>query len=193
MSNVMKVVGSSAHTSEEREENDFYATDPQAMVDFLEKFHEDGESFAESIWEPACGEGNLSKELELRGHGVLSTDLINRGYGSQLDFLQVRDTLVFCGDILTNPPYKFAEQFVQMSLRRVQDGSKVAMLFKLQFVESAKRLELFQKSPPKFIYVHSRRIQIWKNNKRSSGNALCYAWFVWEKGYKGETTLRWIP
>jgi len=54
-------------------------------------------------------------------------------------------------------------------------------------------LPLFQKHPPKFIYVHSKRIQIWKNNEQGGGNALCYAWFVWEKGFTSDTILRWIP
>ena len=24
------------------------------------------------------------------------------------------------------------------------------------------------------------------------GSAVAYAWFIWEKGYQGETELRWI-
>jgi len=194
MGDVIKIVGSSAHTADEREKNDYYATDPQALIDFLDQFEKDGESLHVTVWEPACGEGNLSKVLDKRNHSLLSTDLIERGYGHQFNFLQAQTPLCWYGDILTNPPYKLSEKFVRTALNVVQDKSKVIMLFKLQFVESSKRFGLFKAFPPKFIYVHSRRIKIWKNNEDTgSGNALCYAWFVWEKGFKGDTTLRWIP
>jgi len=26
----------------------------------------------------------------------------------------------------------------------------------------------------------------------SGGGAIAYAWFVWEKGYKGDTVLKWF-
>ena len=58
-----------------REINDYYATDPGAMVDLLKY-----EEFNKNIWEPACGEGNLSEVLKAHGYNVYSTDLIDRGY-----------------------------------------------------------------------------------------------------------------
>ena len=67
-----------------REENDFYATDPRAMADLLKH-----ETFHKDIWEPACGDGNLSKVLQLHGHEVYNTDLIQRGIPCEtVDFLQ---------------------------------------------------------------------------------------------------------
>lgn len=84
----------------EREENDFYATDPKAMEKLLEY-----ESFNENIWECACGEGNLSEVLKEYGYEVFSTDLIDRGYQDEvLDFLS--SSYRFNGDIITNPPFK---------------------------------------------------------------------------------------
>jgi hypothetical protein len=26
----------------------------------------------------------------------------------------------------------------------------------------------------------------------AKATAICYAWFVWEKGFKGDTIIRWI-
>lgn len=188
---ILKVIGASNHTEETREINDYYATDPQALIDFLDAFNADNHKLSDHIWEPSCGEGNLSKVLEDRDHKVRSTDLIDRGYGQVLDFLTVQDQK-FDGDILTNPPYKYSEQFVKKALSIVNTGKYVAMLFKIQFIESQRRHKLFTDHPPKFIYVHSRRIQIWKNNEKTSNNALCYAWFVWQKGSKDQTVMRWI-
>ena len=96
----------------EREENDFYATDPKAMYKLLEY-----EKFNQNIWEPACGEGNLSEVLKEHGYNVYSTDLINRGYADEhFDFLKSNNQ--WFGDIITNPPFKYATEFIKKSLER---------------------------------------------------------------------------
>lgn len=90
------------------------------------------------MWEVACGEGHLSERLKEYGHEVYSTDLIDRGYGvGGIDFLEC--PVKWDGDILTNPPYKFAQQFVEHSLELINDGSKVFMFLKLQFLEGKAR------------------------------------------------------
>lgn len=94
------------------------------------------------MWEVACGEGHLSERLKEYGHEVYSTDLIDRGYGvGGIDFLECPDK--WDGDILTNPPYKFAQQFVEHGLELVNDDSKVFMFLKLQFLEGKARRKLF--------------------------------------------------
>lgn len=71
------------------------------------------------IWECACGEGHLSKVLENRGYKVYSTDLIDRGFGDgNIDFLKYDGKKIHC-DILTNPPYKYAKEFVKKSFLSV--------------------------------------------------------------------------
>ena len=80
--------------SKDAEENDYYATEPKATELLLEL-----EQFSPYIWEPACGEGHISKVLEEHGHTVVSTDLIDRGFGTgDVDFL--KQTLSFDGDII---------------------------------------------------------------------------------------------
>ena len=70
------ILGASNHSEKEREIDDFYATDPDAVsVLFLH------ESFSDKIWECACGSGALSKRMEQLGKQVMSTDLIDRGFG----------------------------------------------------------------------------------------------------------------
>ena len=77
------ILGARNYAQNEREENDYYATDPKAVRLLLER-----ETFSPWIWECACGEGHLAKELEKAGYCVFSSDLIDRGYGETLDFLK---------------------------------------------------------------------------------------------------------
>ena len=62
----------------------------------------------------------------------------------------------------------------------LRPGGKLALFLKIQFLESAKRRELFAKYPPARIYVFSKRARTAKNGDFSSiGSALaCFAWFV---------------
>lgn len=185
-----KMLGASNHCKDEREENDFYATDPIA-IDWLLKF----EKFDQFIWEPACGQGHLAKRLNKFGHSVFVSDLIYRGYGEffkQIDFLAYNGDK-FQGDIITNPPYKYCSEFILKALDCINDGHKVAMFLKLQTLEGQKRYdEIFSKYPPKTVYVFVKRVACGKNGEFTGGSAVCYAWFVWQKGYKGDTNLKWI-
>ena len=83
----------------------------------------------------------------------------------------------------------------------VKNGHKVAMFLKLTFLEGKKRRELFEKYPPKYVYVSSSRLECLKNgdmvdkNGREMtgiGGAGCYCWYIWEKGFTGEPTIRWF-
>jgi hypothetical protein len=184
-------IGASNHTDKDREENDFYATDPIAIELLMNEF-----KFNNFIWEPACGMGHLSKAIQLKGYNVKSSDLINRGYGEQIDFLNC-DIYNFDGDIITNPPYKYAQEFIEKSLNIINDGNNVAMFLKVQFLEGKKRKKLFIKNPPKYVYVSSSRILCAKNAEfermiDGGGSAVAYAWYIWEKGYKGDTILKWF-
>lgn len=74
---------------------------------------------------------------------------------------------------------------------------KVAMFLKIQFLEGKERKKLFTKYPPKVVYVSSSRILCAKNAnfeemRKGGGSAVAYAWYVWEKGFKGDTVVKWI-
>ena len=136
---LFRIIGASNHSDIEREVSDYYATDPKAVILLLAE-----EEFSDNIWECACGEGHISKELEKAGYNVLSTDLHYRGYGkrNQVDFLNV-EINNFDGDIITNPPYKYALEFAEKALKVISDGHKVAMFLKLTFLEGKKRKKIF--------------------------------------------------
>lgn len=169
------------------EPNDYYATEPKAVELLL-----DQERFSQKIWEPACGEGHISKVLCDRGYDVKSTDLIDRGYGiGNMDFLNIKECEADF-DIITNPPYKFAKEFVEHALDLVSHGRKVAMFLKLTFLEGKSRRDLFRCNPPLTVYVSSSRLQCGKNGNFSCQSAVAYAWFVWVKGVQGPTSIKWI-
>ena len=192
---IMKMLGSSNHSKEDREKLDFYATDPDSFDLFYDRFLADKETISDHVWECACGDGSLSKALAARGHNVFSTDLVQRKDQASWLLDYTKNTLMFCGDILTNPPYKHAQKFIETSLQSVRDGSKVIMFLRLQFLEGQKRSKLFKKYPPKYIYVHTSRQNTLKNNDpiyRTRSSAVCFAWFVWVKGTRTEPIIRWI-
>lgn len=185
-----KTLGSSHHSEHDREENDYYATEPRAVSMLL-----DLENFNVDIWEPACGEGHIAKVLE-DFHCVKSTDLIDRGYGLHgIDFLN--QTEIFNGDIITNPPYKFAKEFIEKALSLIPEGNKVAMFLKLQFLEGKGRKKMFIENPPIRIWVSSSRLICAMNGKFndlriSGGSVAAYAWYIWEKGFKGDPIIKWF-
>ncbi len=189
-------LGASNHTEKEREQNDFYATDPKALEIFLDKLKQDNIQLHDSIWECACGKGHLSEVLIKQGYNVYATDKISRGYGNeQLDFLTEKlftDDLE--ADILTNPPYKYAKEFIEKALEIQAKGYYTIMFLKIQFLEGQARQKLFKKYPPKYIYVNSKRQLCAMNGEfeKYNATAICYCWFIWEKGFNGEPIIRWI-
>ena len=179
---IYTTLGASNHSEGERQKHDYYATEPKAMELLLEE-----ESFSNIIWECACGEGHLAKVLEEHGFEVISTDLIYRGYGEPepMDFLE-ECFENFEGDIITNPPYKYALEFVQRALDSVQPGRKVAMFLKLQFLEGKARKEFFLNNPPKVVYVSSSRLKCAMNGnfKQISSMQLLMLGLFGKKGSK---------
>lgn len=186
---VYTCLGASNHALDERQVEDYYATEPKAAELLLEV-----EPNLDNIWECACGEGHLAKVFDDAGKLGLATDKYYRGYGNlnPIDFLEYTD--YYDGDIVTNPPYKYAKEFVEKALELVVEGRKVCMFLKVTFLEGKARKEFFKKNPPKTIYVCSGRIPCAKNGDfdKYPSSAIAYAWFVWEKGYKGDTVVKWI-
>lgn len=189
--------GASNHTDEERQNEDYYATEPKAVEILLNE-----EQFSSYVWECACGEGHMTKVLTLHGYKVKSSDIIDRGLAGMqvLDFLKVTKEDIkndFPRDIITNPPYRYAKEFVEHALEISMDSTKIAMFLKLTFLESKARRKLFEKYPPKVVYVSSSRLQCAKNGDfekygKSVGTAVAYAWFVWVKGFKDNPIIKWV-
>lgn len=194
---VWATLGASNHTDKEREVDDFYATDSIAVDKLLSV-----ETLNRNIWECAAGAGHLSKRLKEHEYQVYSTDIKDRGYplDGQLDFLTATQADVpFQGvcDIVTNPPYKYAKEFVLKALGLLSDKCHCYMFLKLTFLEGKQRyIELFKESPPRSIHVCSERVLCAKNGDfeemKRTGGAIAYAWYVWEKGWRGKPQIGWL-
>lgn len=189
---IFKTLGASNHTEKERQANDYYATDPIAAELLLQQ-----EEFLHDIWECASGENHLADVFKKHGHNVRTSDIVKRTPTTEeYDFLSM-DNTSWNGDIITNPPYKLATEFIYKALSILREGNKVAMFLKVQFMEGKERKHLFTNFPPKVIYISSSRIMCAKNGdfetmRVGGGSAVAYAWYVWEKGYKGDTIIKWI-
>lgn len=173
-----------------RELNDFYATHPSATWDIL-----NAETFDSKILEPFCGAGTMAEVIKQSGREVKASDIIDRGYGEICDFfnLEVKQGEY---DIITNPPYnkdipKIVKRCVELA------KNKVAILMPLLYLSSKARFDgLYESLPPSRVYVYIERICIAKdgnfNKYKDTTNKETYAWYIWEKGYSGETILKWI-
>lgn len=185
-------IGASNHSDGEREEHDFYATSPEAVDGLVGAV---GGMLCGKVWECACGTGCLSGRLIELGYDVVSTDLVDRGYGGVIDFLEADDLPDGCGSIVTNPPYKYASEFVRHSLELLPKGGVCAMFLKTTFLEGQRRYdEIFKITPPEYMLQFSKRVKCAKNADFSSypSSAIAYAWYVWRKGFTGNTVVKWI-
>lgn len=168
-----------------RERDDFYPTPPEATRALLSV-----ETFSGPIWEPACGDGAISRVLEETGHDVISTDLVNRGYGDHsIDFLM--EWQPRAPNIITNPPFKLGLPFLKKSLDLTTD--KVAFLMRLNWLEGVERRGVFENTPTARVWVFSKRLTTWRlGEEGKTGGMFAFAWFVWEHGHEGPPTLGWI-
>lgn len=153
------------------------------------------EEFDKNIWEPAAGLKHIAQKFIDKGYDVRCSDIIDRTGDIEIcDFLNTKEE--WDGDIVTNPPFKYAKEFVEKAMETVTNGHKVVMFLKLQFLETEKRRKLFDKYPIKTVWVASNRLGCAKGGdfegKDNVGSAVCYCWFVWEKGWKGTTSLKFF-
>jgi len=178
-------LGASNHVQHERPSNDYYATEPRCAEELLDLGLE-----IKNVWECACGEGHLAKVFEKKGILGKASDLIGRGYGEKgVDFLLQQKK--WDGWIVSNPPYKYAQDFCEHALSL---ASNVAMFLKLTFLEGQKRKRFFEKHPPRYVFVYSSRRKCALNGhfEKSGSSAASYAWFIWKNDFEGNPTIKWI-
>jgi hypothetical protein len=167
---------------------DFYPTPAAATEALFSK-----EQFGGEVWEPASGNGSMSKVIE-RFNTCYSSDLRTDEavYGDKgINFLDASKTVA---NIITNPPFKLALEFVEHSKKLAT--CKFAFILRLSFLEGQKRKIMFEDTafPLKSVYVFSKRIRFDAEGVVSNGKSgmLAFAWFVWDKSHAGPSTLGWI-
>lgn len=151
-------------------------------------------------WEPACNRGHMVSPLRDYFGSVHASDVHDYGWEGQervCDFL-------FPGSepphiaaqpvdwIITNPPFRLAEQFIQRGLSLAYPG--VAVIVRTAFLESVGRYEaLFSKTPPTVIAQFAERVVMVKGRLTATGStATAYCWLVWFQEGEG-TEFTWIP
>ena len=176
-----------------RHREDWY-TEPSWTVDLLL----DAEPFAGFTWDPACGSGTIPKVCEARGLWTRGTDIAERPYGTQHDFLGTLAPLPWgnVDNIICNPPYGVAEAFIRRALTIAT--AKVAMLVQSKFPYSQRRHALFTQWPPARMYFLSTRPSMPPGDKliagtvEAKGGKLDYMWLIWNSAHSGPTSAHWL-
>jgi hypothetical protein len=150
------------------------------------------ESLPRVIWEPAAGDGAIVQVLEDAGHDVIPSDLIDYGVGFWVADYLATPVPPGAGGIVTNPPYRRAEPFLQKALGEVP---YVALLLRTNFLESVGRLPFFRAHPPARVWISSRRLPMmhrrdWDGPRSSSNHT--FAWLVWDAGARQGGQLLWF-
>lgn len=168
-------------TKENRRELDFYLT-PSDVTDALLQFLQLPKSV---IWEPACGDGAMSRVMEQKGHEVISSDLRHTGYGEGgIDFLMAENRI--CDAVITNPPFNVADQFIRKSL---SIAPVVAMVLKSQYWHAQKRYVLFDQCPPAWVLPLTWRPDF-LGGERGGAPTMDCIWTVW---MVGDTDTKYRP
>lgn len=172
-----------------RHKDDFYSTPEEATLALL-----DVERFDGAIWEPACGDGAISRVVQRAGYECVSTDLVNRGFGQvRVDFTLEYEARA--PNIVTNPPFKLANHFVRNALALTT--GKVCMLLKVGFLEGVGRADILENGPLARVWVFKNRQTFLRGGSdaikmNGAGGMIAYAWFVWDHGYEGAPTVGWL-
>lgn len=189
---VVRGIGTRSASKEERGD-DFYQTPREAIHALLCV-----EQFQQSVWEPSCGHGAISKPMEDAGYRLLLSDMVDRACATTdgelqrvVDFLETPSGFTphigFADcDIVTNPPFGIVNDYIHHALTMHQPR-KMAMLLNLNAMcgaDSEKRNFWLEQCPPARIWVFSRRLPMMHRDGWDgpvSGSQMNTAWFVWER------------
>ena len=175
----------------DRAEHDWYPEDDardflDAMVE-VEERHFGG--LGTQVLDPCCGTGNIPRRLRQLGVACRGSDLVRRGYGrGGIDFLAGRFRPV--DTVLCNPPFDLAKPFAFRALEIAR--RKVILFQRWAWYESIDRTDLFgiglkPPTPIARIYLSARRINCPPGgfDVRKRGGKTPYAWYVWDKAWRG--------
>ena len=173
---------------------DDFPTPPWATRALLEHILKPHIRKAHTCLEPACGRGYMSNPLLEYFHSVSSYDAYDYDYAPLRDFLTFPYMPKSYDWVITNPPFRLAEDFVHRSLNIAKVG--VAILARTVFLESISRYQsIFQNNPPSIFAQFSERVPMVKGRiDPKASTATGYAWFVWLPSVSKEVSqLMWIP
>jgi hypothetical protein len=173
---------------------DDFPTPPWATRGLIEHILENKDGLANmSCLEPACGAGHMAKVLKEYFAQVHCADAYDYGYGQVQDYLSADHAADSVDWVITNPPFRLAEEFVLRSLQVARSG--VAILARSVFLESVGRYRaIFRDVPPSVFAQFVERVPMVRGRLDSKATtATGYAWLVWNKGPQMLPRLAWIP
>jgi hypothetical protein len=155
--------------SDVRHPDDFYSTPGWCVRAILPHL----QPVSAFTLDPCAGDGAILREIN---HGIGLE--INRDRAAQCEGIYLRNALSpepwpACRQVITNPPYNLAMQFVVRALKEC-DG-EIAMLLRLNWLGSQKRAA-FHRSRPSDVFILPRRPSFTGDGR---ADATEYAWFVW--------------
>jgi hypothetical protein len=183
-----------AQRTEPKDSPDDFPTPPWATRGLIEHILNNKRLLAaQSCLEPACGAGHMAKVLKEYFREVHCSDAHEYGYGDIRDFLTYPYEANAVDWVITNPPFRLAEEFVLRALRVARQG--VAILARTVFLESIGRYEgIFRHDPPTKFAQFTERVPMVKGRLDSKATtATGYAWLVWEKNVVTPPRLMWVP
>jgi hypothetical protein len=183
-----------AQRTEPNDSPDDFPTPPWATRALLEHILGNKQTLATMIClEPACGAGHMATVLKEYFRQVQCSDAYEYGYGQRRDFISSPYETAAFDWVITNPPFRLAEDFVLQGLRVARHG--VAILARTVFLESVGRYTgIFRNNPPTKFAQFTERVPMVKGRLDSKATtATGYAWLVWEKNVVGLPRLMWVP
>lgn len=208
---VFKLMGS--HSATERAKDDFYQSSPEianALFECVKAGIKGNKLYAAGlentvVIDSSVGTGTLVEPFEKICRFQIGYDIADRGYEN----VRIQDWLtVWPGDeakeiwfhrypkiIIQNPPFKLALEFVLHGLELLNKGELLFSLHRIQFLETRERFaKLYgNKQKPKYAFIFANRVTCVAPDVPNKGQgAMCYAWFMWQKGFRGNTQIKWI-
>jgi len=183
-----------AQRHEPKDSPDDFPTPPWATRALLQHVIQTDDYEQMTCLEPACGRGYMSRPLSEQFGRVDSADLIDYGFGEERDFLTYPYLAGSHDWVITNPPFKLAQEFIDRAMTVAKCG--VAILARTVFLESVGRYQgLFKHNPPTYFAQFTERVPMVRGRlDRKASTATGYAWFVWLKEDKSDgAQLVWIP
>jgi hypothetical protein len=174
----------------QRNKSDFYQT-PKLMTQAL--LDTGIFSGISSVLEPACGQHAITNVLYPKFQIIQYYDLYIGD--RRMDF---RDEARQFDCIITNPPYKLANEFI---LKAQTVATRMfAMLLPLNYLQGQKRYEEIFTSTKrmyklKHVFVFTRMPML-SDTVRADGKyktgMQAYCWYVWVNGYQGHPVIDWL-
>ena len=175
----------------EREPHDFNPTPPEPTRAFLAA--EGGRLAAfPMLWEPAAGDGAMSREIAAAGFRCHASDLIDRGCGAEIRSFYDFDRAPAAA-IVTNPPYNECNwrdgrgRWISHALDAL-GVEYMALLLSWSWPGAGGHAPLWERLPPARVYLCR-----WKIDFTGDGAPpMLNAWFVWDRAWRGEPVLRML-